>query len=517
METQRHQNILFITADQWRGDCLSLLGHPTVLTPHMDALAKEATVFTQHYTCAVPCGPSRTSLLTGLYPSVHRSVCNGTPLDARHSNVAKEVRKLGYDPILLGYTDTSIDPREVTGDDSRLKSYEGVMDGFRLEASFNESRLNGWLTELRRKGYTIPANHRDIYLPADGSHIFDMRPAVYRAEDSDSAYITDSAIHYLESQAGHEPWFIHAVYYRPHPPLIAPAPYNTQYDPNDLSLPSRCSSWEEEAQQHPYLAARLAYERRSYSYDARINTVEASDEIQRMMRAVYFGLISEVDFQIGRLLSYLKDTDNYDNTLIIVTSDHGEMLGEHWCWGKAGYFDSAMHIPLIIRVPEAHAHKGHQVDAFTESVDLVPTILNWLGAELPHECDGYSLLPWCQGKALKAWRTSVFWEYDFRTLDTYHNENALQLTPDQCTLNVIRDKHYKYVHFTALPPLLFDLQKDPGEHINLAQNPDYQNIVADYAGQLLSHRMLHAERTLTNHMLTPQGLVKYTGPRRRYG
>jgi arylsulfatase A-like enzyme len=105
------QNVLFITADQWRGECLSVLGHPIVKTPHLDALAAEGTLFRRHYAQATPCGPSRASLFTGLYLQNHRSVMNGTPLDDRHANIARETRKAGYDPALFGYTDIGADPR----------------------------------------------------------------------------------------------------------------------------------------------------------------------------------------------------------------------------------------------------------------------------------------------------------------------------------------------------------------------------------------------------------------------
>ncbi|MBL8703937.1 MAG: sulfatase-like hydrolase/transferase, partial [Rhodospirillales bacterium] len=123
-------NVLLITADQWRAECLSSLGHPTVKTPHLDALAREGVTFTRHYTQCVPCGPSRTSLLTGMYMMNHRSLRNGTPLDARFTSLALEMRKLGYDPALIGYTDTSLDPRGRPDKDPMLHTYAGTMPGF---------------------------------------------------------------------------------------------------------------------------------------------------------------------------------------------------------------------------------------------------------------------------------------------------------------------------------------------------------------------------------------------------
>ncbi len=122
-------NILFITADEWRGECLSALGHPHVKTPHLDALAADGVSFRFHYAQATPCGPSRTCLFTGMYMQNHRSVLNGTPLDARHTNVALEARKAGYKPARFGYTDVSPDPRQYAPGDYVLGSYEGVLPG----------------------------------------------------------------------------------------------------------------------------------------------------------------------------------------------------------------------------------------------------------------------------------------------------------------------------------------------------------------------------------------------------
>ena len=102
------KSVLFICADQWRFDCFSFLNHPYALTPNLDKLAKQSVVFKSHFAGIVPCGPSRTTMLTGLYPFIHRSVYNGAPLDKRFTNIAKEVRKLNYNPSLYGYTDTCL-------------------------------------------------------------------------------------------------------------------------------------------------------------------------------------------------------------------------------------------------------------------------------------------------------------------------------------------------------------------------------------------------------------------------
>lgn len=510
------RKVLFITGDQWRGEALSYLGHPAARTPHLDRLAREGTTFKRHYTASVPCGPARTTLLTGLYPFIHRSVRNGAPLDRRHTNIALEARKAGYDPVLFGYTDSSADPRELAPDDPRLRSYEGVMPGFRLEASLNEACLTGWMSELARKGYDIPERHMDIYLHAGTPKVierFNRGPAQYRAEDSDTAYIADKVLDYLRLRRKQD-WFIHAVFLRPHPPIIASAPYNTMIPAKDVPKPVKLADRSKEAAVHPYLAYWLEQQKDPAYFESQVNVQGIPESDLDELRAVYYGLIAEVDAQIGRIFAHLEKTGELDETLIIFTSDHGEMLGDHWAWGKGAWYDAANSIPLVIRDPRApKSARGRIVDSFTESVDVTPTILEWLGLDVPHEMNGHSLMPWINGATPEVWRNAVFWEFDFRDPPGQKPERALGITSDQATLNVIRDDRFKYVHFTGLPPLLYDLRKDPGELVNVVADPAYGRVVGEYAQKLLTHRMLHAERSLANAMLTPSGVKYHRGPR----
>lgn len=510
------RKVLLITADQWRGDALGLLGHPAAVTPHLDRLARDGAVFARHFTPSAPCGPARTTLLTGLYPFIHRSVRNGSPLDRRHTNIALEVRRAGYDPVLFGYTDSSADPSELAPDDPRLKSFEGVLPGFRLEASLNEACLTGWLSELARKGYEVPDHHLDIYRHRGMPKVmerFSREPAVYKAEDSDTAYIADHVLDYLRLRR-REDWFVHAVFLRPHPPLIAPSPYNTMIDAARVPKARKHSERAREAAVHPYLDLWLKEQANAAYFESQVDVQAIPEADLAAMRAVYFGLLHEVDVQVGRILTHLEGTGELDETLVIFTSDHGEMLGDHWAWGKGGWYDASNAIPLIVRDPLApNSARGRRIEAFTESVDLVPTMLEWLGREVPVEANGLSLLPWLRGETPARWRNGVFWEFDFRTPHTQRVEQALGLTSDQCTLNVWRDAAYKYVHFSGLPPLLYDLRRDPDELENVAGRPELAGVIAQYAGKLLTHRMLHAERVFANAMLTPQGVVTHRGPR----
>jgi arylsulfatase A-like enzyme len=513
------RKVLFISADQWRGECLSALGHACVKTPHLDGLARQGTLFRNHYTQASPCSPARTSLLTGLYMMNHRSLRNGTPLDARHTNVALEARKAGYDPTLFGYTDTSPDPRRYPAGDPVLTTYEGVLPGMSVGLQLPD-HMAAWIADLRARGYPLPGGRRDVYKPRHGYPGAEGRgrsfsPPVFTAGESETHFIADAVLRYLSVRRD-QPWFVHAVFLRPHPPVIAPEPYNAMYDPALVPLPRRAATPQAEATQHPLLAHLLPHQQEIASYAPDPGSLASIDEREmRQLRATYYGMISQVDDQVGRLLAHLKETGEDEETLVIFTCDHGDMLGDHWMWGKEGYFDQAFHIPLIIRDPRrsADSGRGRVVEQFSEAVDIMPTILDWLGLDVPAQCDGRSLLPFLAGDSPADWRQEVHWEYDFRDVVGQSVERALGLNSDQCTVNVIRTRRLKYVHFTALPPLLFDIERDPDELVDRAHDPAYREDRLALTARMLSWRMEHDERVLTGMHLTRDGVFERRRPR----
>lgn len=495
-------NVLFITADQWRGECLSTLGHPMVKTPHLDALAAEGTLFRRHYANAAPCGPSRASLHTGMYLQNHRSGTNGTPLDARHTNWAKEVAAAGYDPVLFGYTDTSQDPRELEADSPWLSTYEGPLPGIRPVCMMG-TWPRPWIEYLKARGYRTPEDIRHAYGLRDEGPDYENgaahpRPLIYPQADDDTAFLVNRLIDYIAAQR--TPFVAHLSLLRPHPPFVAPEPYNAMYDPAKVPDFARKATPDEEAAQHPWLAHQLSL---------RLFRASGNEKKLRRQKAVYYGLMSLVDAEIGRLIAFLKATGRWNSTLIIFTSDHGEQIGDHWLIGKCGYFDASYQIPLIVRDPRPRADgtRGTTVTRFTENVDIMPTMLDALGLGTPVQCDGKSLMPFLSGAAPENWRGQAHWEFDFRDPADDAAERALGLTLHQCTMNVIRDERWKYVHFTKLPPLLFDLQNDPGEFVNRAGDPQCMPVVLEYAQKMLSWRMNHDEQTLTHIALTDDGMV----------
>ncbi|MGB7261393.1 MAG: sulfatase-like hydrolase/transferase [Albidovulum sp.] len=497
----KDRNVLFIVIDQLRADCLfgALAGH--VNLPHLRALMDEAVTFRRHYSVANPCGPSRASILTGQYAMNHRSVRNGTPLCHDTPNLATEVRKAGYLPLLFGYTDTSQDPRAYAQGDPALQSYEQVMTGFHemLEMRLEESLP--WRSHLLAKGYDVPP-YPEIFRP-NGTRPDD--PALYRAEDSDTAFLTDAAIAGLR---GRKPgWFAHLTYIRPHPPLVAPAPYNRMYDPETLPLPARLPNVETERQLHPFVGPSHI-KQPLHSMVEGFADLAATDENTQMLRAIYLGLATEVDHHIGRLLNWLKESGQYENTLIVVTADHGEMLGDHHAWGKSTFYDAAYHTPFILRDPQNRQSAGDFVDAPTESVDVSPTILHWLELEAPQTMDGRSLMPFVLGEAVETWREFTFSELDFgNPIHPSLAERHLGLTSDTANLAILRGTDHTLVHFNGgLPPLLFD-HSAAGEMRDVSKDPNMQGILLNMCRAMLDHRMTHAEGRFSRTLITESGPV----------
>ncbi|AWB34230.1 phosphoric/sulfuric ester hydrolase PehA [Orrella marina] len=509
---QQKKNVLLIVVDQWRGDTLPMLGHP-IRTPNIARLAERGVTFANHYTQAVPCAPGRASLLTGMYMMNHRAVQNTIPLDARHTNVAWEARKGGYEPALVGYTTTTPDPRETDENDPRFRVLGAEMDGWKLVGSWGLNR-DAYFAWVASRWPAMPSNPDDIWMPKDPDTAgpgATSQPSVLPAELSDTAFFAERALEYLHG-ARDKPWFLHLGFYRPHPPFIAPEPWNSLYDPEDSPEPVRADTAEQEAAQHPLLDFYLKDIGRSKFFrHGKGLACDMSIQEVKQMRATYYGLMSEVDEQLGRVFDYLERTGQWDETLIIFTSDHAEQLGDHHLLGKLGFFDESYHIPMIVcdPRPEADSTRGTIVRDFTETIDTMPTILEWAGLPVPRTCDGYSLLPFVeQGRAPEGWRTEVHYEYDFRNIFYSKPESHLGTGMDDSSLAVIRDNHYKYVHFANAEPLFFDLTADPNQFNNVSRDPAYQRVMLTYAQKMLSWRMRYMDRTLTGYAASPDGLVK---------
>ena len=302
-------NILLITADQWRGDCLSALGHPAVKTPNIDALAADGVLFKRHYCQAAPCSPARASLYTGLYQMNHRVCRNGSPLDARFTNIAQEGRRAGYGPVLLGYTDQTLDPRTRHPKDPRLTTYEEVLPGFERHTRYDEHALD-WLHWLEGKGEDASGGLTGVYgtVPQDGPFSRKDLTPNFTSEHTETGYITERFLDYLGQQDADKPWFAHLSFIRPHPPFSVPEPYNSMIAYADVPAPVKAASAEQEGAIHPFVQWLLTQSKsKSFVPGGGDRPVKdwSAEEI-RAVQAVYYGMIAEVDAQLGRMIEGLK-------------------------------------------------------------------------------------------------------------------------------------------------------------------------------------------------------------------
>ena len=468
-------NVLFVTLDQFRADCLSVAGHPLVETPNLDGLAASGVRFAAHYGQAAPCAPGRASLYTGTYQMNHRVVANGTPLENRLDNVARLARRAGYSPTLFGYTDQGVDPSLVPDpSDPRLDTYEGVLPGFDVELELN-GRMVAWLAMLETVGYGTMQADRALATEPD-------RPA----EVSASAFLSDALIAWIDRQDG--PWFAHASYLRPHPPYAAAGRWASRYSPDDVGDPLSVDPGI-----HPLVDRARAIPVCSAPTDRRALA---------RLRSQYFGMVSEVDDQLGRVLDHLLVTDQYDDTLVVVTADHGEQLGDHGLIQKLGFYESSYAIPCIIRPPGRPAAAGRVVETFTEAVDVLPTIAELLGQEVPAQCDGASLEPFLDGNPPERWRSSAHWEWDWRdmVMGPFRTTGGTDPRLERTNLAVERTVTHAYVQFADGSWLCFDLAADPDWHTTTEDSA----VVLPLAQSMLTWRSNHLGGLYTQRLLGPE-------------
>ncbi len=468
-------NVLLITLDQYRGDALSCAGHPIVRTPGLDALAAGGVRLANHFAQAAPCAPGRAALYTGTYQMTNRVVGNGTPLDDRFDNVARMARRAGYRPTLFGYTDQGIDPRLVTDpDDPRLSDYEGVLSGFDVGLDLR-GPAELWLAWLADDGHELRDAEHALVTEPD-------RPA----ELSQSAFLTDHLLAWIDRQD--EPWFAHASYLRPHPPYAAAGHWSNEYDPDDMPTPMPVGE-----NLHGIHRALLGNSQSA-----------APTDPAKMARwqAQYFGMCSEVDDQLGRIWESLQRSGQWDETIVIVTSDHGEQLGDQGLVQKAGFFESSYRIVGIVRDPRRPDTHGTVVEEFTENVDVVPTIAHLLGEETPAQCDGHPLTPFLDGDTPTTWRTEAHWEWDWRDSLPDDTADPWNRDADRCNLAVVRNRTHAYVQFGNGSWRCFDLAADPTWCTEVTD----PGVVLPLAQSMLAWRSRHLDRNLTGFWLRDGGV-----------
>lgn len=489
--TEKALNVLWICADEFRPECLGAMGHEYVQTPALDALAAEGVLFTQAFCQASPCAPSRMSMHTGRYACSTGVVDNLTPLRDAENNLAMHLRRQGLQPALIGYNDYARDPAILPeGHPHRTSlNYENVLPGYDVILK-HEYDSPEWYDWLKEKGYPEElCNWESMYAPqvpeaGAGDHLPCVYPARYHVEHSEMAFVTEKSLEFMGSDR-EEPWFLSLNYIKPHGPYICAAPFHALVDP--AALPEPIRQEEESLNQHPYIS-------RCRSDWAQTEFLREQD--WREIRACYYGMISELDYNLQRVFSFLKETGQWENTAIIFGGDHGSYLGDHYLAGKPHYFDAAMRVPLIIRDPSkaADSSRGMQKTALIENVDLAPLICNFLQVPPSPDFQGKDPRHLLLSDGDNSHKKEIFYEFYYYNL----LKDTSGVDPDACRLWVLRDHNWKYVHFgeESMEPQLFDLNKDPGEFSNLADSPEHAPIVADCCQRMLRWRMANEDYTL---------------------
>ena len=481
------RNFLFIMCDQLRADYLSCYGHPTLETPHIDALAKRGVKFTRAYCQSPVCGPSRGSFYTGRYMLNHGVTWNNVPTPVGELTLGDYMRAEGVRTALVGKTHMrpdlagmqrlGIDPGSSLGvltAESGFEPYERD-DGLHPDQTLNpDLAYNRYLREL---GYVSDNPWHDFansVAGPDGTVLsgWYMRnargPARVAEEHSETAYMTGRAMQFIE-EADDQPWCLHLSYIKPHWPYIAPAPYNDMYSANEI-IPAKRHPDERE-NPHPVVAAFMTHE------DSRNFQ---SEEVRHTVIPTYMGLIKQVDDHIGRLMNFLEARGRLDDTMIVFTADHGDYLGDHWLGEKELFHEPSSRIPFIVYDPDAAADgtRGNSDARLIEGIDVIPTFLDSLGADLrPHLLEGRSLLPLTRdGGAHVAWRDAAFSEAEYAVRRA---RLELGLEPHECRAFMVATQTWKYILYEKFRPQLFNLEDDPDELRDLGEDPGHATVRAD--------------------------------------
>lgn len=362
----KKKNILLIFTDQFRADCIGALGNPVIQTPALDALVSESQVFDRCYTPSPVCVPARYSMMTGQYPARTGSANNSQRGHYKGEGMYARLSANGYYTMGIGKMHFPSNRYDLHGFDQR-HSQEEIIG--------KNNTQDSYCNYLLEKGYT---------------HVFDyngQRSEMYYipqisqlpAKDHPTAWIGDKSVEFIENHSGDKPFFLMSSFIHPHPPFSPPAPWNKLYRdfmPIEPNVPENYSD---------LLTCYNTIQNRYKGLSVGIDRHLVSQNINH-----YYACISFVDYQIGRIVAALKERGLYEDTLIIFTADHGELLGDYNCYGKRSMVDAACRIPMLIKQPgKAHARHSRP----SSLVDIAPTLLSWAGIEYEaSEFDGVDIL-----------------------------------------------------------------------------------------------------------------------------
>ncbi len=439
-------NILLIMADQFRGDCLGVDGNGAIRTPNLDRLAREGFHFKNAYSSTPTCTPARSGLLTGLSPWHHGMLGYGRVGWRYRHEMPRALRQSGYRAIGIGkmhWYPQRIGHgfhKTILDESSRAETPDFVSD---YRAWFTKNAPEGMAYDATGIGWNDYRSGQ--YIPPEELH-----PTFWTAQ---------TAIEYIDKYDRREPLFMKVSFARPHSPYDPPKRFWDMYEDDAMPAP-HVGDW----------AAGIE------KADPKNYTLWRGDlglpQAKRSRRG-YYGAVTFIDEQIGRMLSALERKGILDTTLILFTADHGDMLGDHHHWRKSYAYEGSARIPFIARPPaRMFAETGKTLNHVVELRDVFPTFLEAAGQAIPGNMDGRSIFDCIRGKA---WREALDLEHDV----CYSPQNHW---------NGLTDGMFKYVfHAQTGHEQLFNLKEDPGELRDLATDAGYRHIAKEWRERLAEH------------------------------
>ena len=443
--TNKAPNILVIQADQMTAKALSLYGHPLVKTPNIDRLAKGGTVFENSY-CNFPlCVPSRTSMMAGRFANALELWDNAIEMPASIPTLAHYLREEDYHTVLCGKMHF-IGPDQVHGFNERITT-----DIYPSNFAWTPDWVVG--ERYRPTGINMRA-------------VVDSGVCVRGLQMDYDEEVEHAGVQKLYNLArfnADNPWLLWVSFTHPHSPYITTQHYWDMYDHDDVKMPTVPQM---ELDEMDPMSRWL-----HYAHGGDLHNI--SDENIHDARHAYYGMCTYIDDKVGHLLDTLEDLGLEDDTVVVFTSDHGEMLGERGMWFKQTFYESSVTVPMIIKVPGMKSQE--RVKELVSLVDLLPTFMDIATeGKVPDPVttqDGNSLLPLMQGNE-ESWNNRVISEYT--------GEGVI------APCRMLRRDNIKFIYTHGHPDLMYDLDNDPHELNNLIGNPDYLEIAEQLKVELLS-------------------------------
>lgn len=461
----RPKNVLLIMSDQHKPGALGVAGDKVARTPNLDAFARNATLFSNCYCSNPVCVPSRASLLTGLYTHNHGALNNGIPWPFDHKTMAHMFSGAGYMSGLIG----------------KMHFVDAQTHGFDYHIDFNE-----WYQFLgpRTKLYADELGHPNSGsgLPQVNDFWEDFGDPWKDAREKDGrqgavsvgrvskipeeqvfdAFVARESVRFLKEHSRRQPFFLVTSFLRPHDPFMPTQRFADMFRPEDMKLPP---TWGK-----VNLDTVPKEIRNTIELDR--PTPELGDpEVAKRRIAYYYANLAQMDDNAGKVLRALHELNLENDTIVLYTSDHGEMLGEHKLWNKFVFYESSVRIPLLMRVPGLPV--GSQARTVVSNVDIAPTLAELTGLHAPNKTDGHSFVEDLRTPDHTR-DTTVFSEYNLG------NPRAKYM---------IRRGDWKYNYYTHDIAELFNLREDPDEMRNLAALPQFKTKVDELKAQIFTwHR-----------------------------